>query len=93
MKKEKRTILERIHNTQSRAEAFPSFPLVEIAGDCRVLIENHLGITQYDVETIKIKVKWGIYDISGENLTIAHMTKSKIVICGKIHSVSIVKGD
>lgn len=93
MKKDDLNILDKIYNAQARAEAFPTLPLVEIAGDCRVLIENHSGITEYDTDGIKIKVKWGTYYICGKNLSIAYMTKCKVVICGQIQSVSIMKGD
>ena len=32
--------------------ALPGVPIVELAGDRRVLIENHRGVTEYGMERI-----------------------------------------
>lgn len=33
-------------------EPLPGLPLVEIAGDCRVLVERHMGVTEYGKERL-----------------------------------------
>lgn len=70
-------------------ETIPGQPIVEIAGDCRVLIENHQGVAAYGCERILVKVKYGFVCISGCNLEMIHMTKEQLVIFGRIDSVGI----
>lgn len=70
----------------------PGLPLVEIYGQDRVLIENHLGVTQYGREAICIKVKFGQICISGCDLELARMTKGQLVITGRIDGVSLYRG-
>ena len=70
-------------------EMVPGHPIVEIAGEHRVLIENHHGVAAYGKERILVKVKFGSICICGCNLEIARMTKEQLVICGIIHSVGL----
>lgn len=70
----------------------PGVPLVEIAGYNRVLVEHHLGITQYGPERVCIKVKFGEIQICGAQLVISKMSKEQLVICGMIESVSVFRG-
>lgn len=72
-------------------EPIPGLPLIEIVGDCRVLIERHLGVTEYGNERIVIKVKQGQICVSGSCMELISMTKSQLVIKGTIFSVSIIK--
>ena len=73
-------------------EPLPRFPLVEIVGDCRVLIERHMGITEYGKERILVKVRMGQICVCGAEMELIRMTKSQLVIKGTIFSVSIIKG-
>jgi sporulation protein YqfC len=73
-------------------ESFPGVPLIEIAGDKRILIEHHNGVIQYGSENIRLKVKYGQVCISGELLKLSHMTKGQLVISGQIDSVHIIRG-
>lgn len=70
----------------------PGLPLVEISGQDRVLIENHLGVTQYGRESISVRVKFGQIRVSGCNLELARMTKEQLVITGRIDGVSLYRG-
>ena len=81
-----RNIMEQ---TASYPEAVPGHPIVEIAGECRVLIENHLGVAAYGKERILVKVNFGTVCIAGCNLEILRMTKEQLVIRGTIHSVGL----
>jgi sporulation protein YqfC len=67
-------------------------PLVEIAGEKRVLIENHKGVTEYDADRICIRVKYGQICVCGENLTLSQMTGACLVICGRIDSITLLRG-
>ena len=73
-------------------EALPGVPLVEIAGDGRVLIENHRGVVLYDTCMIRVRVKYGQIHICGSELRIAQMTRHQIVIVGRVDSVALCRG-
>lgn len=73
-------------------EPIPGLPLIELAGDRRVLIENHCGVTQYSPDRICVKVKFGQICISGEHLELAKMCKGQLVICGRILGVELLRG-
>lgn len=73
-------------------EAVPGQPLIEIAGEHRVLIENHSGVTVYGCKEIRVKVKFGQIYICGKNLELAQMTRSQLVVTGQIDSVSLCRG-
>lgn len=76
--------------TNLQTEQLPGMPVVEIAGDCRVLIERHLGVIGYDCNVIRIKTKKGQICVQGSNLELTQMSKFTLVIYGKIHSVHLV---
>lgn len=73
-------------------ELFPIVPIVELAGSHRVLVENHLGVTQYSTEMIGIKMKYGGIRICGCGLTLEHMTRVKLIITGRIDSICLLRG-
>jgi sporulation protein YqfC len=70
----------------------PALPLIEIAGESRVLIENHFGVTQYSRETICVKVKFGQVCVDGFALELARMTKGQLVVTGRIDRVCLLRG-
>ena len=72
-------------------EPIPGLSLVEIAGDQRVLVENHKGVIQYSPESIRIRVKFGEISISGAKMTLTRMTKGQLVICGCIDGVCLIR--
>ena len=67
----------------------PGMPIVEIAGNRRVLIENHNGIAEYGNEKIVILVKLGKIIISGTQLEVCNMSRHQLVIVGCIDAVSV----
>ena len=71
---------------------FPGNTVVEITGDSRVLIENHRGVLRYSEEMISVRVKYGQVCINGSRLTLAQMTCSRLVICGCIDGVTLLRG-
>lgn len=70
-------------------EEQPGVPIVELAGDGRVLIEHHKGVVEYGTEKICIKVPYGLLCVCGLDMELAKMTKDQLVITGKIGSVTI----
>lgn len=77
---------------QPKKMELTGMPLVEIAGERRVLIENHRGVTEYDADRICVLVKFGQICVCGEGLTLAQMTGACLVICGRIDSVTLLRG-
>ena len=73
-------------------EPIPGQPLIEISGQCRVLIEHHCGVVNYTHEMIGVRVKYGSILIGGKNLTLTKMTRQQLIISGIIESVELLKG-
>ncbi len=66
-------------------------PLVELAGDQRILIENHLGVLSYCLEEIQIKVVYGTLLITGESLNFLELSREQMVINGLIDNISLLR--
>ncbi len=73
-------------------EPIPGRPLVEILDNQRVLIENHLGVCEYEDTVIRVRVKNGSICVLGCNLELARMTKGVLVISGRIEAVQLHRG-
>lgn len=89
MKQYKNTLQQLSATIYESHDTLPGLPIVELAGDKRVLIENHRGITEYGAEQICVKVKYGLLCISGYNMELAKMAKDQLVITGQIESITI----
>lgn len=72
-------------------ESVPGMTVVELAGDRRVLIEKHGGVTQYSCEKIGVKVRYGQVEISGCGLELACMSREQLVITGRIDSICLLR--
>ena len=70
-------------------EPLPGVPIVEIAGECRVLIERHGGVTEYSRERISVKVRYGTVSVCGCGLELTRMTREQLVISGRIDCVQL----
>lgn len=73
------------------SEASPFLPIAELAGDHRLLVENHSGVIYYSTDKIGIKVKYGELQICGCQLMLQHMTNIKLVISGRIDAIAIIR--
>jgi sporulation protein YqfC len=73
-------------------ESLSKYPLVEIAGNKRVIVENHMGIVKYGAQEIGVKVRDGKICVSGVGLEIACIAKDKLVIYGRIEGVCLYNG-
>ena len=92
MKKEQRHFFERLTDGMDLSgEPVPGCPLIEISGDRRVLIENHLGITQYSREEICVKVKYGWISVCGGCLELVCMSRERLIIAGNIDQVKLIR--
>lgn len=70
-------------------EVVPGLPVVELAGDRRVLIEQHRGVTEYGCERICVRVRFGEVCICGCGLELNRMTKEQLVVSGRIDSIHL----
>ena len=90
--KEKKHIIARLADTADLSdEAIPGLPLIEIAGDRRVLIEHHCGVSAYSCEHICVNVKFGAVFVKGCNLELTRITKEQLIITGRIESVGLLR--
>ena len=74
-----------------KSEPRPGEPLVELVGQCRDLIENHMGVMGYGCDEIRVKVKYGQVIICGQKMMLSRMTKDQLLISGCIDSVRLCR--
>ena len=70
-------------------ETMPGVAVAELAGDRRVLIEGHRGVTEYNRERVTVKVSYGCLCVTGCGLELRQMSKQQLVICGRIDSIQL----
>lgn len=81
----RRHILSQIHNYGKLMKQ----PIVELAGQNRVLIENHQGVLAYSREEIGIKVSYGKIVIAGNDLKLMQISCEQLVVKGCIDSLQL----
>lgn len=89
--KKRRSILDYLSEKSDDPEALPVLPILELAGGNRVLVENHLGVVYYSGEVVGIQVKYGTLRICGCGLLLRHMTKTKLVVTGRIDQIVLIR--
>ena len=72
-------------------EALPGQPVLEVAGDRRVLIEHHRGVTEYSRERIGVRVSYGQIMICGCGLELVRMCKEQLVVTGQIDGITFCR--
>lgn len=72
-----------------KEEPIPGLPLIEIAGDRRVLIEHHCGVTEYGCHRISVRVRRGLICVTGQGLELTRMSKELLIITGRIEAVQL----
>ena len=86
----KNRILELLaDSTELETEPMPAQPIIEIAGEQRMLVENHRGVSAYSAERILINVEFGAVCVCGCGLRLFRMTREQLVIRGRIDTVSL----
>lgn len=74
------------------AEPLPGQPLLELVGTQRILIENHCGLAEYGDKLMRVKVRKGSICICGKELGLVQMSRERLIICGCIESVHLIRG-
>ena len=70
-------------------ESLPGMTVAELAGDRRVLVEGHRGVTEYSPSRVTVKVGFGELSVSGEGLELRQMSKAHLVVCGCIDAIEL----
>ena len=63
--------------------------LAELYGRERLLVEHHRGILGYGTDCIRIAATFGVLVVEGEKLRLCCMSRSQLVIRGKLLRVSV----
>lgn len=66
--------------------------LAEVYGMDRLLVEQHRGIIGYSTVCIRIAATYGTLSVEGEDLRLCCMSRSQLVIRGKLRAVKM-EGD
>lgn len=82
--------MRKIQQFHQRENVLPVRPIVELAGQRRLLIENHQGVLSYAPNEIKIKVSYGCVIITGASLQLMEMSRVKLAICGRIDCLQLL---
>lgn len=70
-------------------ETLPGTTIAELAGDRRVLIEGHRGVTEYGRDRVTVKVGYGLLCVTGCGLELRQMSKQQLVISGRIDCIQL----
>ena len=90
---QRKGVLERlVEQADLAGESLPGQPVLELAGDRRVLIENHRGVTEYGREKISVRVRYGTVAVCGCGLELVKVSKDQLVISGRIEGIMIHRG-
>ena len=73
------------------SEIMPGNSLVELIGDRRVLVEQHRGVCVYAKSQVVVKIPLGRLRVCGTGLVLQCVTKQRLVISGRIDSVTICR--
>ena len=76
--------------TDLQDTSLPGVPLIEIAGNRRVLMEHHCGVKEYGRQRIVIQTKDNLVAVEGEMLELTKMTPQQLIVSGKIHAVTLL---
>ena len=66
--------------------------LAEVYGTDRILVEEHRGILSYGTECIRIAATYGLLTVEGEELRLCCMSRSQLVIRGKLSRLRMEGG-
>ena len=69
----------------------PKLPVLELAGDRRVLIENHRSVIHYSNDRILVCMDYGQVSISGCCLKLAKLGKDQLIITGRVDGISLCR--
>ena len=72
------------------AEVLPQAARVTISGTSEVYVENHGGLSLLSAECVDIRSRTGTVRVSGRDLQLGFMNKTKIIVRGFVVSVEFI---
>ena len=78
---------ERLSDPQN--EKIKPRTLAEVYGREQLLVEHHRGILGYGTDCIRIAATYGVLAVEGEDLRLCCMSRSQLVIRGKLVRLSV----
>ncbi|MDD2227396.1 MAG: YabP/YqfC family sporulation protein [Clostridia bacterium] len=70
------------------SDIFKSYNLVNISGNL-LYVEGHLGLNVISDDNIVFKVKNGIIDVKGKELSLKNLSQTTMAIQGKIYKIEV----
>ena len=64
-------------------------PQILLSGGRQVTVEGHLGIRLYSPERIEVRTGQGCVRIDGRSLRVCFLSLGRLVIRGRIHSLTL----
>lgn len=68
-------------------EILTGFPVIELTGDCAIMVEQHHGILSYSDQEVIVSTNIGLVHVCGIGLAIRVMNRQKIILYGQIASI------
>ena len=68
-------------------EVVADYPLLMLAGNKKILIENHKGIALYQSDKLKIRIKDGILNIQGHKINVKEINTEYLSVSGEITAI------
>lgn len=66
------------------AETEPTVPKLTAVGRSDLLVENHMGVLQYDSAGIRLLTHEGVLEIQGEKLELSELAAGRAYVRGKL---------
>jgi len=70
------------------SDIFKSYNLVNISGNL-LYVEGHLGLNVISDDNVVFKVKNGIVDVKGKELSLKNLSQTTMAIQGKIYKIEV----
>lgn len=91
MKRTHRAFARVLAATKLDTELQPRVSLLELAGDRRILIENHVSVVHYSTQQVLVRVDFGQLCIKGSALRLTRLGKEQLVIMGQIDAIKLCR--
>ena len=74
-----------------RGESIPGISFLEVSGNDRIFVENHICVAGYTDSEILIRVSFGLVKIIGDSLVLSCINKDHLLIRGEIFEIKLIK--
>lgn len=67
-------------------DIYLNIPKITIQGRNRMIIENHRGVIQYTLKSIRVNTPLGVIQVNGKNFELQNFGRDDVVVVGDIDS-------